>query len=259
MAAFFRLAVLGDPIDHSRSPAIQQAALATAGIPGEYSAIRADRARLEAAVDQLRAGTLDGINVTMPLKGDAWELAEGTTEEASRARSINAMRYRDGVIEGHSADVMAFRGVLTSGPFGHADPLLVLGAGGSARAALAAVNDREVYLSARSGERAAQLAKQFGAVIVPWATPIVGALVVNATPLGMHGESLPRGLVGASAGLIDLPYGAETTPAASEAAASSVPVVDGFEFLARQAARSFHWWTGVAVDFVPLAIVARNA
>lgn len=230
-----------------------------AGIPGEYTAVRADRVRLEAAIDQLRAGTLDGFNVTMPLKGDAWELVEETTGEASRARSINTMRYSNGVIEGHSTDVEAFGGAFASEAFGPADPLLVLGAGGSARAALAAIDGRQVYLSARSVKKAGELADEFGAAVVPWAAPVAGALVVNATPLGMHGENLPRGLVGASAGLIDLPYGDETTPATSEAVSSSIPVVDGLEFLARQAAGSFLWWTGVAVDFEPLAVVARNA
>lgn len=257
--AYLHLAVLGDPIDHSRSPAIHSAALGMAGISGEYTAVRADRARLETAVAQLRDGTLDGMNVTMPLKQDAWDLAERTTREASRARSINTMRCKDGVVEGHSTDAVAFRESFESDLFESSAPVLVLGAGGSARAALATIGGRTACLSARNEQKASTLADEFGANVVPWATPIAGALVVNTTPLGMHGESIPEGILDTAVGLIDLPYGEEQTPAVSRAGTGGIPAVDGFEFLARGAAASFQWWTGVAVDSKRLAEVARNA
>jgi shikimate dehydrogenase len=71
-----RFAVLGDPIDHSRSPAIHTAALDHVGLKGSYVAIRAGSSELRAAVEQLREGSFDGFNITMPLKEEAATLAE---------------------------------------------------------------------------------------------------------------------------------------------------------------------------------------
>lgn len=260
MSAPIHLAVLGDPIDHSRSPAIHTAALSAAGVEGDYVAIRADRRRLEQAIDDLRRGRLHGLNITMPLKGDAWALAEWTTTEGDMSSSINTLRYRQGRVEGHSSDVVAFREILESGPFSGFGVVHLLGAGGSARAVLGAVTDHEVYVSARSEAKAVALTERFDrGSVIPWGTPVAGAVVVNATPLGMRGENLPSGIVEVSAGLVDLPYGHDMTPAVAESAARGRATVDGFEFLARQAGESFNWWTGISVDLEVLIGAARNA
>jgi shikimate dehydrogenase len=102
-----RFAVLGDPIDHSRSPAIHTAALDHVGLKGSYVAIRAGSSELRAAVEQLREGSFDGFNITMPLKEEAATLAEDLTAEAGRSGSVNTLRARNQVIEGHSSDVIA--------------------------------------------------------------------------------------------------------------------------------------------------------
>jgi shikimate dehydrogenase len=203
---------------------------------------------------------MHGLNITMPLKGEAWALAEKTTLEGETSGSINALRYREGRVEGHSGDVVAFREVLELEPFASLDVVHVLGAGGSARAALAAVTDQEVYVTARSEERASAVTERFGrGSVLPWGTSVAGALVINATPIGMKGETLPAGIVEVSAGLIDLPYRKGTTPAAAESAGRHRPTVDGLEFLARQAAESFSWWTGKSVNLEVLTRAARNA
>jgi shikimate dehydrogenase len=79
---------------------------------------------------------------------------------------------------------------------------------------------------------------------IPWGEPLPGAVIVNATPLGMSGERLPPGLVEASVGICDLAYGPAETPAVTEARGRGLPVVDGIEVLVAQAARSFWLWTG---------------
>ena len=252
-----RLAVLGDPVAHSRSPAIHTVALRLAGLEGSYQAIRADSAELGEAVEGLRRGRFHGLNVTMPLKEAAWGLAEWTTPDGGRAGSVNTLRFRDGRVEGHSSDVTAFREILEGGRFGAEDEVLILGAGGSARAALAGAGDRSVHVSSRSEERAAQLAAAHGAATVRWGAAVAGAVTVNATPLGMSGEELPEGALDASSGLIDLPYSDKPTWAVLAAGGRGLPTVDGFEFLARQAAESFRWWTGVSVSLRPLIEAAR--
>jgi len=258
MATPLRLAVLGDPVAHSRSPAIHAVALRLAGLEGGYEAIRADEAVLGEAVEGLERGQFSGLNVTMPLKEAARGLAERATSDAGRAGSVNTLRYADGRVEGHSSDVTAFREIFGGGRFGAEDEVLILGAGGSARAALAGAGERRVHVSSRSESKAARLAAAHGAATVGWGAAVAGAVVVNATPLGMSGEELAEGVLGASSGLIDLPYGDEPTWAVSAAAGRGLPTVDGFEFLARQAAESFRWWTGISVSLRPLIEAARD-
>lgn len=248
-AGGLRFLVVGDPVSHSRSPAIHTEALRLAGLKGRYGTRRVLPGELPPVLEAMRAGELDGINVTMPLKGEAFAAAEHATPEAERSASVNTMRCRTGVVEGHSTDVEAFSEVFSEWD----GSLLVLGAGGSARAALAAWRGRPAFVSARDPARAAFLGEP-----VPWGSPVPGALVVNTTPLGMGGEELPEPVLDNASRLVDLPYGYDPTPAVVRAESAGLPVIDGLEFLARQAAASFEWWTGVRVDLASLSRAARN-
>lgn len=239
---------------------IHTAALSEAGLEGEYRAVKADEPTLRKAVDDLREGALDGLNVTMPLKSAAAALADRLTPLARNADSVNTLRARDGLVEAHSTDAVAFHEIFDeAGLFGENAPILVLGYGGSARALLAAMERREVHVSGRSLDRAEALAARFvTARARDWGSPVGGAVLVNATPIGMRGERLPSGLLEAVSGLVDLPYGDRQTPAVEAAKMAGLPLVDGIEFLARQAAASFEWWTGRTVDSTVLAEAARN-
>lgn len=251
-------ALLGDPVDHSLSPVMHRRALEDAGLAGRYETIRADNDRLRAEIDRLRRGETDGLNVTMPLKEDAARLCDRLTPEAERSGSVNALKAEGGLVVGHSTDVVAFSMLLSRwGP----SVLHVLGAGGAARAALAAEGRRDVaYVSARRPEAAGALTERFeGTATLTWGSVVTGAVLVNATSLGMAGEELPDGLVPAASALIDLPYGPSPTPATRTARHIGTPVVDGIEFLATQAAAAFTWWTGEPVDSVRLAQEATNA
>jgi shikimate dehydrogenase len=235
---------------------MQRDAMVQSGLRGTYEIVRADRSTLVTEVERLRKGEWDGVNVTMPLKQVAADLCDSLTPEAEASRSVNTMMVVGGRIVGHSTDVVAAANILSRWD---RSPLLILGAGGSARAALAAADGRPVYLAARRGKAAFQLAAmEKEAAAVPWGTAVAGAIVVNATPLGMGGETLPDGIVASALGLVDLPYGDATTPAVGEARRLGVPVVDGIEFLAIQAAASFAWWTGESVDSDRMAAMARN-
>ena len=254
-----RLALLGDPVAHSRSPAIHAAALAQAGLKGEYKAIRADQAILEGAIRDLRNGILTGLNITMPLKAAAAALADVLTAPARESKSVNTLRSAGGVVEAHSTDVVAFEELLGDERFPGGVPVLVVGSGGSARAALAAMSSRETYVSARSSAKSRDLVAEYGlSGSIPWGEGIVDSLVVNATPLGMRGERLPESIMNSAGSLIDLPYGNHPTPAAEHAETAGLPLADGVEFLVRQARASFFWWTGKVVDFRALVGAARN-
>jgi shikimate dehydrogenase len=256
MVTGLRLAVLGDPVEHSLSPLMQRDAMEQAGLRGRYETVRADRSKLVAELEGLRRGERDGVNVTMPLKQVAAGLCDSLSPEAERSLSVNTIKAVGGRIVGHSTDVVAVAGILSR--WGKS-PVLILGAGGSARAALAASDRRPVYLAARRREAALQLASMGDcAAAIPWGTAVAGAIVVNATPLGMGGETLPSGIVASAAGLVDLPYATAKTPAVAEARRLGIQVVDGIEFLANQAAASFTWWTGESVDSDRMAVLARN-
>jgi shikimate dehydrogenase len=255
-----QLAVLGDPIDHSRSPAIHNGAMLHLGIEGHYEARRAGREELGRAVAEMRAGSLQGINVTMPLKEEAARLSDLLTPEAATSGSVNTMRPGVGAIEGHSTDVIAVRAAVSDSRFESSAPILILGSGGAASAALVGSAGRVVYLSSRNLERAASMLDRVGAEagLVRFGTGVTGALLVNATPLGMRGESLPAEVLRPASGLIDLVYGDGPTPAQTAAEESAMPVMDGIEFLVLQAAASFEWWTGRTAPIEVMMQAARK-
>jgi shikimate dehydrogenase len=256
-----RFAVLGDPIDHSRSPAIHTAALDHLGIDGTYVAIRAGSSELRSAVEQLRAGAFDGFNITMPLKEEAAGLSDSLTAEAGRSGSVNTLRARNQMIEGHSSDVTATRKALDDSRFDAQAPVLVLGGGGAAAALLAGAVGRDVYLAARNQDRAHAVVERVGveAGVIPFGAGVAGAVVVNATPLGMDGERLPGEVTGTASGIIDLAYGDNETPAVAEARRRGMPVMDGVEFLVLQAAASFEWWLDRPAPIEVMTAAARKA
>lgn len=239
-----RLAVVGDPISHSRSPLIHTAALQALGIEGSYRAIRVDAAGMPGVIEDIRAGELDGVNVTMPHKGVAAALVDDLTPDARRARSVNTIvRQAGGTLVGHSTDVTALRRLW---PTEGSEPVLVLGAGGAAAAACLAAGARGLYVSARRPEAVTHLRHQLemDLVRVPWGSAVVGATVINATPVGRAGDALEDRIVDLAGAVIDLAYGDEETTTISAARRRGLAVVDGLDVLVAQAADSFRLWTG---------------
>jgi shikimate dehydrogenase len=257
--SFYMFAVLGDPIAHSRSPELHRAMLEISGLEGEYTRVRADEQILEAELARMRQGAWHGLNITMPLKAAAARLADSTSPQARRAGSVNTLVPADGAIHGESTDATAIHELLDSGRFDDRTAILVLGSGGAAAAVLSAIDDREpVYVAARRPERAEELTQRLGGANIAWGTAVAGALVVNTTPLGMHGEALPGDVLDAASGLIDLPYRDGETPAIVTARRRDMEAADGHEFLLRQAIASFRLWTGAEVTYPALVHSLRK-
>lgn len=253
-----RLALLGDPVAHSRSPAIHTAALAALGLSGTYEARRVGVGGVALAVQEIRSGALDGANITMPLKPDALDAVDEASLEAVRAGAVNTLVLRNGAVRGENTDIGGLRDVWAAADMPDA-PVLILGAGGGAGAALVALEGRELLVAARRSEAARALIASTGvpATHATWERPVPGAVVINATPLGMSGESLPGAVLETAAGLIDLTYGGVPTPAVRWAT-GRVPVVDGIDHLVAQAARSFTLWTGLAAPVATMVTAARS-
>jgi len=245
-----RAGVIGHPVAHSRSPAMHAAAYAELGMDWEYVRVDVRPDSLGAFVSSMPAAGFAGVNVTIPHKRAVIELCSEIGPEAAAAGSVNTLLVREGgAIHGESTDG---RGLLWA--LGDVEPAdaLVLGAGGAARAAVAALRQAgwEVAVSARRPEAAAELGEA-----VPWPPERAAALVVNATPLGQREESMPGtdsslpiapGLIEPGAIVVDLAYrrdGAET-PLCEAARERGARVVDGIEVLIGQGIYAFELLTG---------------
>ncbi|MEA2022908.1 MAG: shikimate dehydrogenase [Actinomycetota bacterium] len=242
-----KLVLLGDPVERSRSPAIQTAALAAAGIDGSYEAQRVDATGMVIAVDEIRYGRLHGANVTMPHKHLAFELADRVAEGALRSGAVNTLVRDRGEVWGHNTDVDGIRAVWAEKGLPDGAPVLILGSGGAAAAAVVALAEHTIMVTARRPNAAASLLTRtrIDGAVQPWGTAVDGAVIVNATPLGMNGEAIPDGVLDGAAGFFDLAYGTDEAPSVARARTLGIPVTDGRDMLLAQAAVSFEIWTGV--------------
>lgn len=255
-----RFAVVGDPVEHSRSPAIHNAAFAALGIDAEFGWLRVQRGGFDQVVHALRSGGLDGVSVTMPHKHAAYEAADERSESAMRTGAVNTLLVARDRLIGHNTDVAGVRHALATIESDTTAPILILGTGGAAAAALLAVDGRQVHLSGRREERARSLEDRVGvkATIVPWEEPVSMSTVINATPLGMAGEDLPDGVVERAAALLDMTYGVQRSPALAHALALGIPAADGLAMLTGQALEAFELFTGQKAPATTMEHAARG-
>jgi shikimate dehydrogenase len=258
--------IIGDPIAHSRSPAIHNAAFAALGLDWVYVAFPVPRGRGAAAVDAVRALGLAGLNVTMPHKAAAADACDELSDAARALESVNTVVHREGTLFGDSTDgggllaALGDEGVNVAGAH-----VLVLGAGGAARAIVHALGGAgaRVTVAARradAGAHAARLAPEAQVVDFADLDAAVRAcdVVVNATPIGMAGEPPPFEVDGLTANqfVYDTVYHPSPTPLLAAAAAHRVPHAGGLGMLVHQAALAFTLWTGEAA---PLAVMSAAA
>jgi len=251
------LTLLGDPVGHSASPEIQNAAFEAAGVDGIYVAVRCGENDLMGFMRGLaRAG--GGGNVTLPHKEKAASILDVRSEAVRRTGACNAFwGDEDGKVHGDNTDVDGFRRAVNLFLEGSPKGIraLLLGAGGAARAALLGLLDEgadEVLLYNRTQERARAVARRIGgqkARVVPVKHELEGEdfdLVVNATRLGLDpGDPAPIdfGMLHRAGAAMDLVYGEEPTPFVRAAEAAGIRATDGFEMLVQQGAASFErWW-----------------
>ncbi len=249
-------ALLGDPVSHSSSPMIQNAAIRDLGLDGVYVALRADTDEMVGFVRGLaRSG--GGGNITLPHKEKAATVLDVPSIAVKRTGACNTFWEEDGRIYGDNTDVEGFSRALRV--FLGGDPegqrVLVLGAGGAARACLVALIDggvSEIQLLNRTRGRARVVARRIGGERVrvlddeKETSGETFDLVVNTTRLGLDPDDpLPLDLssltrVGA---LVDVIYGSEPTPLIRLARDLGIRAADGSEMLIQQGAVSFeHWW-----------------
>jgi shikimate dehydrogenase len=263
------LTLLGDPVAHSASPEIQNAAFRDSGVDGVYVAVRCAAEDLSGFMHGLaRAG--GGGNITLPHKEKAATLVDVPSEAVRRTGACNTFWGVDGRVHGDNTDVDGFRRALrvfVDGP-ARGIRVLLLGAGGAARAALLGLLDEgasEVLLFNRTSERARAVARRIGgsrARVVPLVQGLEGErfdLVVNATRLGLDPQDaspLDFARLGRAGAAMDLVYAHEKTPFVRAAERHGVRSTDGMEMLVQQGAASFErWWDRPApIDSMRAAI-----
>ena len=266
MSAALRLAVLGDPLEFTRSPDLHRAGLAAVGLAGESSALRTPSAALASRLRELAAQGVTGVNLTHPLKERVLNHLDRVSDSARRARSVNTVGFGPSGWWGETTDGEGFLDWLRHlGRDPAAERVVIFGAGGAARSialALAGAGAGEIVVAAR----AARLESNRGtwaqipqARLEPQAGPVVeeaierrASIIVNATPLadaaGPHGlERLRLSML-----VLDLVYGAELSAWARAARVRGLQSDDGLGLLVFQARRSLALWTGLAIPLEPM-------
>ena len=258
--------LLGSPVAHSISPAMHNAALAAAGLDYIYTAWEVSKENLSAAVAELKAWGVQGFNVTLPHKQAVGAFLDGLTPEEKRAGAVNTVFRQNGCYLGTNTDMAGFWSALAEDGFEPGGKTaVILGAGGAARAAAAALLQQGIdalYIVARDSSKAEKFAAArqdlrvkgfyFAAAEYPQLLQRAG-LIVNATPLGMYpkvGEMPPLDIEWCQQDAVfyDLIYNPRETMFLRLAREAGHRVINGERMLVRQGALAFKLWTGCEPD-----------
>lgn len=264
-------AVIGDPVRHSRSPALANAAFAAGNLPWAMVAFEVPAGSGAGAVEAARVLGIGGLMVTMPHKAEVIPALDRLTPAAAALGAVNSIAWEGDALVGDNTDGP---GLVASLRTDHGIELAdrrvaVLGAGGAARSVVWAVADAgaaEVVVVNRTAARAEAAAALAGSVgrVAPVEAVADADVVVNATSVGMGAGAdddgplpVPVEVLGDHQVVVDLVYQPLVTPLLRAAAAAGARSVDGLGMLVHQAARSIERWTGIVPDLAAMAAAAR--
>lgn len=268
-----RYAVMGNPVSHSLSPLIHAEFARQTGQRLEYTAIQVDEGGFKQAVSNFQAHGGLGLNITVPFKQEAWQLATEHSAEARRAAAVNTLMFRaDGVVYGHNTDGLGLvRDLLDNHDIRLArQRLLIMGAGGAVRGILMPLLNQQphsITIANRTVDKAQELAHDFsdsGTIDGCGYAALTGRqfdIIINGTAASMHGElpPLPDHIFPAGACCYDMMYGPEPTVFLQWAEAQGAAhCLDGLGMLVEQAALSFECWRGIRPDTAPVIALLRQ-
>jgi len=267
-------AVMGNPINHSKSPQIHAQFASQTGQNINYQAIHVDLGGFTQAVRNFQANGGKGLNVTVPFKLEAFRLADKLTPRATRAGAVNTIIcHSDGSLEGDNTDGYG----LVSDILKHlnwtinSQKIVILGAGGAARGIIEPILDQQpelLYIANRTASKAKDLADDFADL-----GPVQGGgfndlqgqqfdIIINATAASLQGDlpPLPEDILVQNGKCYDLMYAASATPFMQWAEAHQADgVTDGLGMLVGQAAESFKLWRKVEPQVGPVIDSIRNS
>lgn len=269
--------LIGDPVAHSMSPAMHNAAFAASGLDFIYVPFRVKKERLEEAIGGLRGLNIRGLNVTIPHKVAVIPFLDGLDELAGKIGAVNTIVNEGGRLTGHNTDAGGFlRALVESGIEPAGQKVVILGAGGAARAiafTLAENGASPVILNRKlefgwAVSLAGQLEQAFNIKVA--ARELTEAnleaalrradILVNATSVGMSPHTdetpIPRRLLKAELAVFDVVYNPRQTRLLAEAGAVGAVTISGLEMLVWQGALAFELWTG---HKAPAALMREEA
>jgi len=269
------LGLTGFPLSHSLSPRLHNAALTAAGLEGDYSLFPVDPAHpkaLAALLERVRSGEIDGLNVTIPHKQAVIPLLDELSKTAQAIGAVNTIYLRNGRLIGDNTDAAGFWDDVSSlmvnrkskienhqSPITNRRSALVLGAGGSARAVVFALQAHgwDVSVAARRIEQAQALVTEFGLQAACGLDSLISnfELLVNTTPLGMTPDTETcawQGDFPPGAFVYDLVYNPPETLLIKRARAAGLQASNGLGMLIEQAALAFELWTGHKADRIAM-------
>ncbi len=270
-------AVVGWPVEHSLSPAMQNAAFAATGTDATYVAMPVSPDELEPAIRGARALGMGGLNVTVPHKEAVVPLCASLDEVAEQVGAVNVLaRHAAGGWAGFNTDAPAVRGLLTDAGIGPRSRALVLGAGGAARAAVWALVSMgaNVHVASRRNEQAEAIARDMTRKLgrpegtlrtVDWEAvapeAIQADVIVNATTIGLTRGAGELPALAWRTGQVALDYVYGDTAFARAARGNGARLVTGEQVLVRQGALAFKIWLGRSPpeDVMTRAIEAARA
>jgi shikimate dehydrogenase len=261
-----RVVLIGHPVAHSLSGAMQQAAFDAAGIPATYELWDRPPLELADAIAELRSDDFLGANITIPHKEKAATLVDRATEEAHATGAVNTITREGKRLVGHNTDVPGFRVALETlvGKQRMPRHAVVFGSGGGARAVvhgLVAEGFQRIVVFNRHLHRAEALVLFFARSAahmelraMPWHESIIEAelakakVLVNATSVGLHGDEtpIPAEVIPPDLLVMDLIYNPPRSRLLRDAAAAGCEVLNGEVMLLHQGAAAFTLWTGQA-------------
>ena len=266
-----RYCVLGNPVAHSRSPAIHAQFAAQSGQNLVYEALLAPLDGFAETVRGFIAAGGKGANVTVPFKEEAFRLSDRLSPRAERAGAVNTLTFTADEISGDNTDGAGLvRDIETNLGFSLTGKrILLLGAGGAARGVIApllACQPAGLTIANRSADKAQVLAEQFSDLAAVdagnFAKTAGGSfdVVINATSASLAGEALPlpAGIFAPGSLAYDMMYGKGETPFLAQARAQGAAhMADGLGMLVEQAAEAFLVWRGVRPDSAPVLVALR--
>jgi shikimate dehydrogenase len=264
--------LIGDPVAHSLSPIMHNAAFRALGIDASYELWQTDAGNIDARIARVRLEDVLGANVTVPHKQAVMARMDEVSDTARQIGAVNTIVKTGAGLRGDNTDAFGFRrSIEMAYPDLSPKRAIVLGAGGASRAVIVALQEmrlEHIVLSNRTEARAQSLGAEFGVEVIPWDSVAERAfpgadLVVNATALGWHDEMpidetaldrLPEGAL-----VMDLTY--RETPLLRAAKGRGHHALDGLGMLIHQGARSFELWLGqeAPVEVMRDAVLAEQA
>jgi len=246
--------LIGNPVGHSLSPIIHNGAFRRMGINAVYLAFKVRD--LSEAIGGIRGLGLRGVSVTIPFKTQIIPFLDLIDSEASRIKAVNTVSNEDGKLIGHNTDCRGAVEALEE----HVDlpdkKVLLLGAGGAARAIAFGLKEKncQVFIANRTRDKAKDLAAELE--FIPLSLSSIGELkaqiIVNTTSVGMFPEEaaspLPKEILQSDMTVMDIVYKPLQTKLLREAKERGCRTINGLEMLARQGAAQLEIWTGRKID-----------